>query len=100
MEMFWSPVPDQMIRLAVMLSAANIPFEMVQYLCCGKPAIQISSPSKEDQKVDAVCTEYTYGGKAGLLEVMGSVNPECENDDVVGWLTAKQAFKYFTNEED
>ena len=28
---------------------------------------------------------------------MGSVNPDAPNEDVVGWLTAAEAFKYFIN---
>lgn len=33
---------------------------------------------------DAVCHEFSYGGKDGLLEIYG-----CLTDDVEGWLTAE-----------
>ena len=45
---------------------------------------------------DAVCSEYSYGGNEGLLEVMEHTDvnyvltdEERECDDVLGWLTAQ-----------
>lgn len=37
---------------------------------------------------DAVCHEWSYGGKAGLLEIYGTI---C--NDVIGWLTADDIIK-------
>ena len=34
---------------------------------------------------------FSYGGRSGLLEVMGSLN-ESEEDDVEGWLFASELF--------
>lgn len=35
--------------------------------------------------------EFSYGGKSGLLEVMGSIS-QAEDDDVDGWLFAEEVF--------
>jgi len=35
--------------------------------------------------------EFSYGGQSGLLEVMGSISQE-EDDDVEGWLFAEEVF--------
>lgn len=86
---------NEITKLAVLLAKEDIPFEIHPFVLCGEPAIQIASPSKKDTIVDAVCHKFSYGGNAGYLEVLGSVNPNEPNDDVVGWLTAEQALKYF-----
>lgn len=36
---------------------------------------------------DAICHRYSYGGKKGLLEIMGDIVRN-DVDDVEGWLTA------------
>lgn len=36
---------------------------------------------------DAVCHDWSYGGKEGLLEIMGVI-VENDADEVEGWLTA------------
>ena len=87
---------NELNTLACMLAKADIPFEIVAFIIDGEPAIQIASPSKKDCVVDAVSHKFTYGGSEGLLEVLGSANPNCPNDDVVGWCTASEAFQYFT----
>ena len=86
-------VKIEMTKLAVLLAKADIPFELASFTICGEPTIQIASPSKESCIIDAVCHNFSYGGKEGLLEIMG---PEVDDyDDVCGWLTAEQAFKHF-----
>lgn len=40
---------------------------------------------------DAICHEYSYGSERGLLEIMGSITQI--DDDVEGWLTAKEILK-------
>lgn len=77
------------------LIAKNIPFEIWPFIVMGKPTFQICFPSKENCLVDAVSHECSYGGPKGLIEVLGSVNSDYPNDDVVGWLTAKEAVNYF-----
>lgn len=88
----------ELSKLAALLGKANIPFEIVAWVMCGEPCLQICSPSKKNCKVDAASHSFIYGGSEGLLEVMGSVNKNLENDDVVGWLTAAEAFDYFIEE--
>lgn len=78
-----------MTKLAVLLAKADIPFELRGQNCGGTLAsVQICSPSVDDCRIDAICHYYSYGGKEGLLEIMGA-------GDVVGWLSAEEAFTYF-----
>ena len=86
---------NEMTKLACLLAKANIPFELYPFTICGEASVQIASPNKENCVVDAVCHAFSYGGKEGLLEVLGSANPNLPNDDVVGWCTANEAFQYF-----
>ena len=89
----------ELTKLACLLAKADIPFELYAFPAGDECAIQIASPSKENQLVDAVSHKFCYGGSEGLIEVLGSVNPKLPNHDVVGWLTAEQAFPYFVNEK-
>ena len=41
---------------------------------------------------DAVCHEFSYGGKHGLLEIMGTLVHN-DNDDVEGYLTTEDILK-------
>jgi len=86
---------NEMTKLAVLLAKEDIPFELVSWSVNGEATTSIVSPSQEDCIVDAVCHQFSYGGEEGLLEVLGSANPELENIDVVGFLTAEEAIKYF-----
>ena len=92
-------VQTEVTRLVQMLVKNDIPFEIVTWSVFDKPCIKIASPNDEDCVVDAVCHHYSYGGSMGLLEVMGTANANCPNDDVVGWLTAEEAFQYFVSRE-
>lgn len=83
-------------KLAVLLAKADIPFEIVAWVLDGEATIQIASPNKKNCVVDAVSHKFSYGGNEGLLEVLGSANPNLPNEDVVGWCTADKAFQYFT----
>lgn len=87
-------IMPEITKLAILLAKNNVPFELVAW-DCGGPTIQIASPSKENCVVDAICYKYSYGGPSGLLEVLGSANPNCPNEDVAGWLTANEALQYF-----
>lgn len=41
-----------------------------------------------EQLWDAICHQYSYGGKEGLLEIMGTIVDEKKlGDSVEGWLT-------------
>ena len=89
----------QITKLAILLAKADIPFELFPFDVGGEATIQIACPDKNGMLVDAVSHKFSYGGNDGLIEVMGSINPKEPNDDVVGWLTAEEAFKYFKRED-
>lgn len=81
---------NEMTTLIDMLTSANIPFEL-RTDACGNKNNQIYYPSYESRTCDVICHEYSYGGREGLLEIMGLVDDEiC--DDVEGWLTAENVF--------
>lgn len=48
---------------------------------------------------DAICHSGSYGHESGLLEVMGEVNRN-PNDDVEGWLTAQAILNRLDGIED
>lgn len=51
---------------------------------------------RKDGCGDAVINDASYGHSKGLLEVMGfDITEEEYGDEVVGWLTAEQAFEFF-----
>ena len=77
-------------RLVEMLEVANIPFELTDDVM-GNSNNQIWYPNHEKNICDVICHEFSYGGKDGLLEIMGL--SENEYDDVEGWLTAEEVFK-------
>ena len=81
----------EMNKLMWLLENANIPYEIVYQ--DWTDSIQVWYPSKEDAVCDAICHHYSYGGKEGLLEIMGLLtDEEAEYDSVVGWLTAENVF--------
>lgn len=45
---------------------------------------------------DVVCHKYSYGGKDGLLEMW---DRKGDNDDVVGYLTAKDVITYILKKD-
>lgn len=55
--------------------------------------IIVYGDSVRDIAWDVICCSISYGGKDGLLEVMGNIVPEDHNDDVVGNLTAKDVIE-------
>ena len=90
-------VNSEMNKLIHLLHENNIPFEVGAEIYHDEAVIQIFSPSAEDCLLDAVSHYYSYGGRRGLIELMGHGEGErITNYDVVGWLTAKEAIGYFT----
>lgn len=83
-------------KLAALLEAENIPYEKYTWDIGEETCHMVVSPNMHNRKVDAVCHSFSYGGKQGLLEVLGSANINLPNDDVKGWMTANEAFQYFT----
>ena len=79
---------NEMITLIDMLTSANIPFEL-RTDACGNKNNQIYYPSYESRTCDVICHEYSYGGREGLLEIMGLV------DDEIWITTGTGVSKYF-----
>ena len=79
------------LRLASMLLAANIPFEIGEMY----NGLIICYPCMGDGRVsDAICHDGSYGRNEGLLEIMGCLTEEEEAcDSVAGWLTAEEVFR-------
>ena len=81
----------EMNKLMWLLENANIPYEIAYQ--DWTDSIQVWYPSKENPVCDAICNRYSYGGKEGLLEIMGLLtDKESEYNSVVGWLTAGNVF--------
>lgn len=77
---------NEMTKLIEILKKSNIPFEIAS--CWGTP--QVLYPNGKHVVCDAICHKFSYGGKAGLLEIMGLVDKEKVGDDVEGYLTAEE----------
>lgn len=77
---------NEMTKLIEILKKSNIPFEVTS--CEGAP--QVWYPNRKHVVCDAVCHKYSFGGKDGLLEIMGLVDEEEVGDEVEGYLTAKE----------
>lgn len=68
----------EMAALVVGLTARNIDFRI--YSIYNGLSIRCNG-------WDAICHNHSYGGREGLIEIMGL--PQCEGD-VIGYLTAKE----------
>lgn len=66
-------------KLALALIEKEIPYSI--HKCWG--GYQIVT-----ENWDAICHQYSYGGKQGLLEIMGSI-VRVDDDTVEGYLTAQ-----------
>ena len=77
---------NEMAKLIKILKKSNIPFEVTS--CEGAP--QVWYPNRKHVVCDAVCHKYSFGGKDGLLEIMGLVDEEEVGDEVEGYLTAEE----------
>lgn len=78
---------NEIVKLSKMLDKEGIPHEDMQIF----DGLQVNYPNKENCVCDAICHSYSYGHEQGLLEIMGLT--EDEDDDVEGYLTAKEVFK-------
>lgn len=81
----------EMTKLINMLTEANIPFELTTDVM-GTPNNQVWYPTYANPVCDAICHKYSYGGKDGLLEIMGLVDETVTDDSVEGYLTAETVF--------
>lgn len=82
-------------RLVELLENARIPFELTDDVM-GNENNQVWYPSHEGSICDVICHGYSYGGREGLLEIMGLVDPEI-GDDVEGYLKAEEVFNRIRN---
>lgn len=83
----------EMNTLIRLLVNEGIPFEVVPIVLVDEPSLQICYPNSNNCILDAVSHKFSYGGNKGLIELMGE--GDITNYDVVGWLTANEALKYF-----
>ena len=83
----------EMTKLATLLAKANIPYQLVIQPIYETP--QIIIPNEEERIMDIICHKHSYGGKDGLLEIMGVTD---EDDNIVGWLTAKKCYALIRKE--
>ena len=66
---------------------------------CGDEIDQIVVPSRreDEREWDAICHQYSFGGKQGFLEIMGTLltreEEDGDGDGVVGWLTAEDVIE-------
>ncbi len=72
-------------KLIESLQAKDIPFESHEL----DGGLQVYYPSFENHKVSAITTPYSFGGRRGLIEIMGLLTEsEQKNDEVLGHLYA------------
>ena len=80
---------NEMEKLIKVLEILDIPHKVTSQQWVGETP-QVWYPNTEEPKMDAICHEYSYGGRDGLLEIMGLLTEEeAECDSVVGYLTAE-----------
>ena len=89
----------EILKLKQMLEDAKIPFKFTDDLFRGlnKPSYKITINDKENQYLCDVIYHYgSYGYNQNLLEIMGALTEEEQEDDSVkGYLTAEEVFKRF-----
>jgi hypothetical protein len=104
----------EILKLKEMLEKANIPFKFTDDLFNTKsihielrqqiqdlikdqyPAYSIQIIKNSKVLCDAIENTLSYGNEEDLLEIMGGLTEEeQENDSVLGYLTAKEVFKRF-----
>lgn len=84
---------DEISKLARYLADYGAEFEF-RHIHDG---YQICVPNKANCVWDVVCHSYSYGSQYGLLEGMGELFGD-EDDDVEGYLTADEIIKRLLNE--
>lgn len=91
---------DEIFKLEAMLKAEGIPFVYHrQPDMCG---FQICYPEDGENRVCSIILHSgSYGRDEGLLEIMGLLKPDEEQcDDVVGYLTADEVFRWIKAHHD
>lgn len=86
----------EMQKLAMILKIADIPFEVKAHPIDGSP--HLLYPNAEERKCSIICFWGSYGGRDGLLEIMGLVDEEKVGDEVEGWLTGAEVARRIMND--
>lgn len=90
----WNQMTE-MQKLDILLKHAKVPhtYDRDFLSASNKIGEQIIVCDSEGHRLwDGICCDGSYGGKQGLIEVMGApIVGYC--DDVEGWLTAQQVMK-------
>ena len=79
----------EMVKLAMGLLDRGIEFEIRTTPEFSDGALQIIVPSIANPEWDAVCSNFSYGGAKGLIEISGKYVEDDYLDDVQGWLSAE-----------
>lgn len=79
----------EIFRLKEMLEKENIPF-IFRDLFYG---FQINYPDIKNRVCSVVEHNYSYGHNQDRLEIMGLISDEETDDDVLGYLTARDVFE-------
>ena len=87
-------VSREFTKLERMLSEAGIPFST--HYDMDRDIHHIWVFLTKGRYLSAIWGKYTYGSERGLLEIMGGLTrAEYSEDQVRGWLTAREVFKRF-----
>lgn len=81
----------EMSKLGNLLLNTGIPFEVVINPMTHTPMIKYPNNNHNKCICSVICHDFSYGGKQGLLEIMGLTKDDVEGD-VEGWLTANEVF--------
>lgn len=82
----------EILKLDKMLTEAQITHTLERFL----DGWQVVYPNEETRVADAVEHCGSYGHEKNLLEIMGLIKPEETWDTVLGWLTAEDVFRRFS----
>lgn len=89
----------EMVKLAMGLLDRGIEFEIRTTPEFSDGALQIIVPSIANPEWDAVCSNFSYGGAKGLIEISGKYVEDDYIDDVQGWLSAEDILERIDREE-
>lgn len=88
----------EMVKLAMGLLERGIEFEIRTIPGFTDGALQLVVPSVANPEWDAVCSNFSYGGAKGLIEISGKYVDEDYIDDVQGWLSAEDILERIDRE--
>ena len=94
-EMLHNEKYTEILKLNEMLTKAKIPHSIRRWF----DGYQIIYFYKGERIADAIELSGSYGADKNLLEIMGCLtSEEEEQDDVLGYLTAKEVFERFSKD--